>query len=143
MGHSSVSFREQSICAKDYKIEVWLFLAVREINQLPEIPSWLQEACAFWREQAELHINGCIDPDLDRFLTNEERLQVVCQIAQCVHESLTVHGDKLSKNFLNQLCNGTPPNVFYIDNDTELYLKLSSAIIKLLEGRQAQQLDYA
>ncbi|XGV97485.1 MAG: hypothetical protein ACAF41_32790 [Leptolyngbya sp. BL-A-14] len=143
MGHSSVSFRGKHICAKDFKIEVWLFLLVREIDQLPEIPSWLREARDFWYQEATLSINGCLDPDLDRFLLNDERLGLIQKLCQSVHETLLTHGNKVSKDFLNQLCGCDPLCSFQVDNDTELYLRFSRALHTLLEGNQTQEIEYA
>ncbi|MBC7970933.1 MAG: hypothetical protein H7Z11_12565 [Verrucomicrobia bacterium] len=143
MGHSSVSLRGKHICAKDFKVQVWLFLLVREIDNMPEIEFWLKEARDFWQEEATLFINGCLDPELERFLTDNERLKLTHKLCQSVHENLLAHGNKISKDFLNQLCGCKPPCDFQIDNDTELYLRFSRALLKLLEGNQMQEMEYA
>jgi hypothetical protein len=67
MGHSTTVFRDVGFTAKDWKLQVWLHLLAREVDQMVSPPDWLSTARNYWREQATLSINGCIGTGLDEF----------------------------------------------------------------------------
>jgi len=135
MGHSTTVFREVGFTAKDWKLEVWLHLLAREVDQMPNPPAWLSTARDFWREQATLSINGCIDAGLDEFLTDEERVAIVRNIAQHVFNSLLRFGERVPRDFLNDLCHPPPSSKWPQDVETELFLRYGRALLKLLDGK--------
>ena len=143
MGHSFTSFKEKHIRSKDYKVEVWLFLIVeKSVDWLAQEP-WLKEAIVYWREQAELSINGCIDPDFDTFLISEDRVGVMKEICTSIHKDLSNFGKYLPKEYLNNLCGYKPPFDIKQDNESELYLSYGQKLIDLLSGNQIVECENA
>ena len=136
MGHSFTTFREKHIRSKDYKVETWLFLIVKEARKMVDAEPWLRRAILHWEKQATMPINGCIDPDLDQFITDDHKSKVLRTICQKIITDLKQFGDKIPKEYLNELCGYKPPNWIMEDNDTELYLVYGRALHGLLGGRQ-------
>ena len=143
MGHSFTSFHGKHIQSRDYKIETWLFLIVKEIDVLIDKEPWLLEARNYWEDQAVISINGCIDPDLDHFLIDEHRVKVFRDICQKINLELLKHGEKISKDYLNELCRYKPPYDVKGDNETELYLSFGKALLELLDGNQNEEVKNA
>ncbi len=135
MGHSTTVFRGVGFTAKDWKLEVWLHLLAREVDKLANPPTWLTAIRDFWREQATLSVNGCIDAGLDEFLTAPERITVVRNLAQQVLSSLIHFGKHVPGNFLNELCQPPPSSPWPQDVETELFLQYGRALLKLLDGK--------
>ena len=141
MGHSFTHFRGVGFTAKDWKVAVWLHLLAREVDQMPQPPEWLSAARDHWREQAMLSINGCISPDLDKFLTDGNRIAVIRKMVQRIYSSLLESGERLSPDFLNTLCHLPLTNRYRTDPrwtqdvETELFLAYGRAFLKLLDGK--------
>jgi hypothetical protein len=135
MGHSTILFRGNGFTAKDWKTQVWLQLLAREVDQMPQPPAWLSTARDFWREQATLAINGCIGADLDRFMTDNERVAIVRDIAQHVFNALLHFGERVPRDFLNDLGEFPPGGGYTQDVETELFLAYGRALLKLLDGK--------
>ena len=135
MGHSVTDFRGASFTAKDYKVEVWLGLLAREIEQIQNPPEWLTIAGNHWREQAKISFNGCLDPALDRFLADDEKVAYVRQLAQLVYHQLLEFGEQVPCDFLNALLALHAPNHYPQDVATELFLAYGRALLKLLDGK--------
>jgi hypothetical protein len=135
MGHSAIHFRGFGFTAKDWKVEVWLHLLAREIDQLPNPPAWLNCARDYWREQITLGMNGCIDAGLDKFLINEERVATVRNLAQHVFSSLFRFQERVPRDFLNDLHRSPAPGEWPQDVETELLLPFGRALMKLLDGK--------
>jgi hypothetical protein len=143
MGHSFTDFRGKHIHSKDYKIETWLRLMVQEIDSIIAPPVWLCNAREFWIDHVRNYVNGCMDPELDRLIKNDDQLNTFLTLCKSVQSRLQSFGQTIPKEFLNELCELNPPNHILKDNDTELYLKYAGALIQLLEGRQANEIEYA
>lgn len=135
MGHSITDFRGVGFTARDWKLEVWLQLLAREVDQLPSPPAWLAAARDHWREQANLRINGCIDPNLDAYLIDDQRVVFVRNLAQRVYNSLLQFGEQVPRDFLNALCQLPVREQYSKDMQTELFLVYGRALLKLLNGK--------
>lgn len=143
MGHSFTSFKEKHIRSKDYKVEVWLFLVVEKVTNRLEQEPWLKEAMVHWREQAELSINGCIDPDFDKYLVNEHHIEVMKEICTSIQNDLSNFGKVVPKEYLNDLCGYEPPFDIKQDNESELYLSYGQKLLDLLSGKQVVECENA
>ena len=135
MGHSITDFRGAGFTARDWKVEVWLQLLAREVDQLSTPPAWLAAARDHWREQATLRINGCIRPELDVYLTDDQRVAVVHNLAQRVYDSLLQFGERVPRDFLNGLCRLPQREQYSQDMQTEVFLVYGRALLKLLNGK--------
>jgi hypothetical protein len=139
MGHSFTSFNEKHIRSKDYKVETWLLLIVIEAQNLSHKPEWLCEACEYWQNQGLHGVNGCIDPDLDKYLTGSDRVTLFLEICSSVYSKLNGFGDYVSKELLNSLHNLESPNDIREDNESELYLLYGRKLMDLLRGDQKEE----
>jgi hypothetical protein len=135
VGHSFTDFHGVGFTAKDWKVQVWLHLLVCEIDRLPQPPQWLCSAREYWREQAILAINGCVDPRLDFYLTDDERVALLRQIAQHVYSDLRAFGESVPRDFLNTLCELSGQSQYREDVRTDLFLDYGRALLKLLDGK--------
>lgn len=143
MGHSFTSFRGKHVRAKDYKIETWLRLMVRQIDSLSVVPTSLHVAHDYWVDHARNYANGCMDLDLDRYLVEEEERNTVLELCSNIQAQLELFGKFIPKEFLNELCDLQPPNQIREDNLTALYLSFNRAMLKLISGQQAADLENA
>ena len=139
MGHSFTSYKDKHIRSKDYKVETWLFLIVREADKILEKEPWLKEARDHWNDQATIAVNGCIDPDLDQYLTDDYKVKVFRSICQRIYSNLLTYGEKIPKEYLNELHNLRPPFDIREDNDAELYLRYGRALLALIDGKQSEE----
>ncbi len=135
MGHSTIVFHGVGFTTKDWKLEVWLHLLAREVDQMPNPTPWLITARDFWREQAKLSINGCLDAGLDDFLTDEERVKIVRSLAQRAFNSLHGFGERVPRDFLNNLCQPQPSDQWPQDVEAELFMRTGRALMKLLDRK--------
>jgi hypothetical protein len=135
MGHSTTVFGGVGFTAKDWKLELWLNLLAREVDKVTKPPSWLMTIRDYWRQQAKLSINGCIDAGLDAFLTDRQRVAVVRNLAQQVFNSLLHFGERVPHDFLNDVCQPPPSCEWSQDVETELFLGYGRALLKLLDGK--------
>ncbi|MBH3340979.1 hypothetical protein I5L51_17855 [Pseudomonas mendocina] len=142
MGHSFIDFRGKYIRSKDYKIETWLRLMAQEIDSLAASPVWLRDARDFWIDHARSYANGCMDPELDRLIKNNEQLNALLTLCKSVQSKLQSFGQAIPKEFLNELCELKPPSHILEDNDPELYLEYVRALIQLLEGWQTNDTEH-
>jgi hypothetical protein len=143
MGHSFTSFKDKHIRSKDYKVEVWLLLIVEKAADWMEEEPWLEAAMAYWREQAELSINGCLDPYFDAYLLSEHQIEVMKEICTSIQSDLNRFGKVIPKEYLNNLCGYKPPYDIKQDNDTELYLIYGQKLLTLLSGNQVVECENA
>lgn len=108
----------------------------QEIDSLTAPPVWLRDARDFWIDHARNYANGCMDPELDRFIKNDEQLNTLLTLCKSVQSRIQNFGQVIPKEFLNELCELDPPSHILEDNDPEPYLEHVRALIQLLEGRQ-------
>jgi len=140
MGHSFTNYKEMYVHSKDYKVKTWLFLIIKEASSIMENEEWLKDACAHWEEQAVLSLNGCIDPNFDHFLTDEHRVVILINLCKSIYSELEKYGEKIPKEYLNELCRYDQSAKIKSDVDTEHFLSYGRALISLLEGTQSAPL---
>ncbi|MFZ5986884.1 MAG: hypothetical protein ACOYWZ_07155 [Bacillota bacterium] len=143
MGTSFTSYNDKHIRSKDYKIEVWLLLLCKEIGEMSNAPEWLEKAKTYWFEHAKDHVNGVMDPCLDEFITDNSKLQLFLELCKKVYSSLLGFGEKISADYINNLYGYEKTFDYRIreDNLTELYLSYGRFLIKLLEGKQENEVE--
>lgn len=73
MGWTNINFREAEFVANDTPIEVWMFEVSRQINSDAGIDPWLGELRDDWRLQATSGFGFGPSPDLDKYLTTDDR----------------------------------------------------------------------
>ena len=102
---------------------------------MPQSPGWLAAARNYWHEQAVLAVNGCIDPNLDALLTDDDRLALLRRLAQRIYSKLLQFGERMPRDFLNGLCDLPTESQYSQDVETEAFLKCGRALLKLLDGK--------
>ena len=133
MGHSVTSFKSVHVTAKDWKVELWLRLLAYEIDVDRAAPGWARDAAAYWKKHADGYVNGCLDPQLDRWLTDRERVTFFRTLVSRVCGRLTDLGDTVTKSFLDSLFpQGVSPFNMPIRSDT--LLAVGSALQRLIAG---------
>lgn len=96
MGNSSIRFRGKWLSVGDYTLESWLYFLACEVDELSEKPDWLLEAQAYWNIEARIQINiGTVDANLDKFVVDDERLQMMLQLAQATMIRLKTYGEEV------------------------------------------------
>jgi hypothetical protein len=135
MGSSFTEYQGKGFWARDGDVEMLLFVLAQEADRLNECPSWLKEAKSHWRVRAAAGLNGCIVPNLDRFLATPERAEFVIGLAENGRAWLKDRGPVLSKDFLNSLGLGGPGVFFSGDLDVSVFLPMFAAFIELLRGK--------
>lgn len=139
MGHSFTTYKNKHIRSKDFKIEVWLFLLVEKSSSLTREYGWLTEAIENWKETAENPINGCMDPEFERFLTDTDKEEAFIELCSSIIEDLESFGEYVPKAYINKLCAYKPPYDVKVDNDTELYLSYGRRLVALISGNQQEK----
>lgn len=141
--YSFTVFRGKSIYSKSYMIEIWLFLLVQEMNRFTKWPFCLSSARNHWCNNVNYHDTGCIDPELDRHICNEEQLKLILSLCENIQLKLGTFGEKIPKEFLNSLNVYKHYNKIIFDNDAEIYLRYGRALIRLLKGEQNNECENA
>ena len=139
MGTTSTSFRGVTLLARDWKVQVWLHLLVREVDRLDDRPEWLLEARKYWSETATIAINGLVCPRLDYFLIDEADVALMRRLVQRVISTLRQFGEFVPRDFLNDLCQLPAHSQFTKDIATEEFLAYGRALRKLLDGKMRTQ----
>ena len=86
MGTSFVEYRGRGFWSWDGYLEHALFLLAEAIGESPR-ESWLNEVRDHWREQASGMFTADIHPNLDEYLTSEDRRNVVLKLLEEVRSS--------------------------------------------------------
>ena len=139
MGHSFATFQEKHVHAKDFKFEVWLFLFARLISKMSDPPEWLTLAGAEWLQLARLLPNGCVDPELDTYLTDDERREVFLRLCDAGLEELKSFGAAVPASFLNELCESTGDAGFQRDIESSVFSSFGKALRSLVRGEQSEE----
>lgn len=143
MGYSITEYKEKKIISMDFKIEIWLRHICREVTKISDVPLWLDKAQKYWVDHVENYVNGCIDPRLDDFLTNDGRRDCLIKICERIYKEIEGLGDYIPKEYLNNLCKYQKPFQIIEDNKTDIYLKYGKALIILLKGEQKNEIENA
>jgi len=94
MGSTYVRFRNREIRAHDGTLEQWMLHVIREVESRPRDP-WLLQLRDDWLIAVE---SALPDPNLDHFLTDEDRLKQMLDILNCTLSKLR----QLSDTFSNE-----------------------------------------
>jgi hypothetical protein len=134
VGSTYIAFRGAGFEAGDAAVEVWLILLVRAIDDLDDPPAWLREARDEWELQATVGFGHGVMPELDRFVTDDERRDAVLTLSRKASERLDSYGDPISRNDLNALGTGGPRATFTRDVDAVLFRRTARYFMKLFDG---------
>lgn len=89
MATSFVSYKGHGFWSWDGYLEHLLFLLSEAIGPAPD-ESWLNDVRAHWREQATGSFSAWIHPDLDEYITSEEKRSVILALIEQVVSSPSV-----------------------------------------------------
>ncbi len=140
MGKSFVEYNGNGFWSSDSSLRIWLEALVREIARLPSSSEWLTLAQQDWHEQAVYGCQGCLDPDLDRFITTDERKHVLLALSEQVIAALAAYGevipcDVLSAMLIDEtICPGE--RLFDDDVPPERFLVVGRTFVQLLKGER-------
>jgi len=134
MGSTIVEFRGAGFEASDAVLEVWLHLLVAEIDTLPQVSPWLKEVREDWHIKSVAGFSHGIMPDLDAFVTDEERRGVILALSERALQTLEQWGETVSKDALNRLRLGGEGSSWTADVPTEVFLRAGRYFVKLLRG---------
>ena len=134
MGSTFIGFHEQGFEASDSAMEVWLVLLVKEIDKIDPMPDWLREVRDDWYLQATAGFGYGVMPDLDRYITTDERRDTVLELCLRAEETLKEYGEIISYETLNAFKTGGEGAIYTKDVPSDIYLQTARYFIKLLEG---------
>lgn len=138
MGSSFVEYNGNAFWSKDICLRIWLEALVQEIARLPSSFEWLTLAQQHWHEQAVLGCMGCIYPDVDRFVTTDERKQVLLALSEQAIAALAAYGEVIPCDVLNAMLidETIVPPERWCDDDVlpERFLVVGRAFVRLLKG---------
>lgn len=145
MGSSFVYYNGNGFWSKDICLRIWLEALVREIARLPSSFEWLTLAQQHWHEEAVWGPMGCVDPDVDRFVTTDERKQALLTLSEQAIAALAAYGEVIPYDVLNaMLIDETirPPERWFDDDvPPETFLVVGRAFVRLLNGDTASSLS--
>ena len=84
MGTSFVKYRGRGFWSWDGYLEHMLSLLAEAIGPSPQ-EAWLNEARDHWREQASGTFSSWIHPNLDEYLSNDDRRNLILKLIDDVH----------------------------------------------------------
>ncbi|MBC8101546.1 MAG: hypothetical protein H7Z41_03030 [Cytophagales bacterium] len=134
MGSSFVSYQSKGYWSRDALLEGWLRFLADKVKVLPAADPWLQQMGEHWYLQSSVGFIGCVNPGLDDYLTDQDRLETVVALSRSVIEDLRRGELILTKEWLNAKSSGTGSS-FLRDVPAALYVKEGLAFIALLRGR--------
>lgn len=76
-------------------------------------------------------------------MISDERVNLFIDVCQRVNECLTRFGERIPKDYLNNLCSYQKAFEIMEDNLTSLYLSYGSVLMRLLNGEQEKQTEKA
>jgi hypothetical protein len=106
MGSSFVEFRGYGFWAHDSALQIWLYVLAQQIPGTDTIPSWLDVAKRQWLSSALESRPGSVDPSLDRFLIDDERVNKAIQDSKTAVTWLEQYKPFLKRVILNSLVIG-------------------------------------
>ena len=103
MGNSTIDFRGLALSSGDYTLECWLYFLACEVDEQAHKPDWLLEAQDRWNFSARIGLIGTIDAGLDDYLVDDERIQIVLQLAHDTMNRLQTFGDSIDPEQIKNL----------------------------------------
>jgi hypothetical protein len=134
MGSTHIGFRDKGFEASDFAIEIWLALMVREIDALAQVPAWLREVRDEWHLQATTGFGFGVMPDLDRFVTDDTRRDLLIALGRLALARLADLGEVIPRDILNGFQTGGPGASFTGDADAAPFRRTGEYFLKLLDG---------
>lgn len=145
MGSSSVHYNGNSFWSRDICLRIWLEALVQEIARWPSSLEWLTLAQQRWHEEAVWGPMGCVDPEVDRFVTTDERKQVLLTLSERAIAALATYGEVIPRDVLNAMLidEAIRPPERWFDDDVppELFLVVGRAFVRLLNGETVHSLS--
>ncbi|HUT93129.1 MAG TPA: hypothetical protein VMY37_26935 [Thermoguttaceae bacterium] len=109
MGHSFVEFRGQSALIHDLGIENTVALMKEESRRLfsaDDYPVALAEQFEAWQYAIENCGVGCIQIDVDRFLSDDEMIELNLRIIDSVEATIRAFGEAVPRSYLQRVVGG-------------------------------------
>lgn len=132
MGSSLVKFKGKAFWVSDGFLELWLELLSREIGQMPDKPEWFSELQTDWHYEATKGGSGWISPDLDEWLTDDQRINDLLTLCEAGLRRLNQYGEFIPKTEADSMA--YEGSFFLEAPSTEPYKKLALHFIKLVRG---------
>jgi hypothetical protein len=82
MGNSFVKFHNHGFWSSDRYIEKLAGDVAEVIENMPTKEQWLADLAAHWKLQSPGVFNGCVDLNLDEFLSPEERRSLIRELVR-------------------------------------------------------------
>jgi hypothetical protein len=133
MGSTRIDFRGKGFEASDFAIEIWLALMVREIDALAKAPEWLREVRDDWETQATGGFGYGVMPELDRFVTDDARRDLLIALGRRALIHLAGLGDVIPRDVLNAFQTGGQGTTFTGDVSSAPFRRTGEYFLKLLE----------
>jgi hypothetical protein len=134
MASTTVTLDGAGFEASDAALAVWLELLVREIDE-PVDPPWLQEVKAEWHEQATAGFSFGVMPQLERFVTDDDRRRRLIALSEAALKVLDGWGDTAGADRLNEMKTGGEDSFFTEDVPTETFRRVGRYFLRLLQGK--------
>ena len=103
MGTSFTEFSGFGYWSRDGQIEVWLCLLVRQIDKEHDPVEWKLKIRNHFVIQATAGMNGCVSPQLDQFVDDDERRQWLMTVSRNALRELREAGNVVPPDWLNAL----------------------------------------
>ena len=87
-------------------METWLRLVIAAIDDVVDAPEWLAEVRQDWYAVATGVFGFGVIPELDEFLTGEDRRRVILDLCRAARRRLAELADPIPKAVLNQINTG-------------------------------------
>lgn len=131
MGSSFTDFRGKGFWSRDALLEAWLRVLCLHMCDDVYKPGWQHDLREHWLVVSAGVFNGCISADLDKHLTDDNRVTVILQTSERSIQSLRAFGAYVPATFLNSLGNA---DRFGGDLPIEWFDLIASCFTTLLRG---------
>ncbi len=138
MSSSEVTFRGRSFEAPDSALEVWLRLLTIAIDGVAEPADWMSAAHEDWNDAATMGFGYGVIPDLDAFVTDEDRRSIVLHLCERALTHLLAIGDPIPAASLNQLGAGRSDSRFVNDVPAATFTRVADQFIALVRDAQLE-----
>lgn len=104
-----VEFGGRGFWAPDALVEACLLLLVRQVDTLPVVPDWLEEARDYWELQSSLGCGALLCADFDAFLTSPTRSALLLMLADSAFRNpfLSRSSDLWIEDWPSARCHGS------------------------------------
>jgi len=104
MAHSYVSFGDNSVHMHDIEIILTAFYILRYAESHPnEYPEAEYPYLSVWRDVLEVYAPGCLDLELDQYLTRPEGVERFRKLALAARADLAAQGETIPGSRLNEM----------------------------------------